>query len=339
MSFEQILEKKRVLLAEIKRVRSGLDRLPYLDTMVQERWNRHERIENMKSRYGSDASKWPGHVQADYHNFKATIDSAASKIQAAKDKKAQINARLEDLQEQLDALHQQITVEDLLPMQANVTDLSQKIENLKVLVAEEEGRVAAGGQGNDGTLLKLTKEKEDLLADIACGESADHERLAAINLEISQEEERRDNQAKTLVTSSQKIAGLTRKIKQIGGELSVAEQNLADGLAVFLGQELEKAGEAYVKQAGNLASAYSKVIAIATILEKCGAPINVFGPYTRGFKIPSFLLDSCMAHDITDTPGLLFQFNGSAVQEQLDTEIERFGRIGISIPDGMPASL
>ncbi len=339
MSFAQVLEKKRALLAEIKLTRISLDHLPCLDVMVRERWDRHERIESMKSRYGSDVSKWPGHVQADYHNFKATIDSADGKVQAGKDKKVQLDAQLNDLQEQLAALDQQITIDDLLPMQAAVTDGEQKINTLRVLIAEEEGCVTAGGQGGNDTLAKLTKEKGDLLADIACGESTDHERLESLDIEIAQEEERRDNQAKDLATSTQKIAGLRRKMELAISEFTVAKRNLLDGLAIFLEQELEKAGGAYVKQAGDLAAAYSKVIAIAAILEKCGAPKNVFGTYTRSFKIPSFLLDTCMAHDITDMPGLLFQFNGSAVQEQLDTEIERFGRIGISIPDGMPVSL
>lgn len=339
MSFKETLEKKRALLAEIKQTRLGLDRLPCLDGIYRERGDARTRIEYMKSKHGTNEKLWPMHVMADYRNFKATVDNADSKVQAAKDKKAKIEDRLSDLLGQLSALDQQVTVDDILPLQATVDDLTQKIDNLRILVAKEEGCVAAGAQGDNGTLAKLVKEKEDLLADIACGESADHERLVALDLEITQVEEHRDNLARALATSSQKIAGLHRKIEQVTRDFTVAKQNLEDGLALFLEQELEKAGGAYVKQAGNLAAAYSKVVAIATILEKCGAPKNVFGPYTRRFQIPSFLLDTCMAHDITDTPGLLFQFNGSAVQEQLDTEIEQLGRIGIGIPDGLPASL
>jgi len=339
MSIAQVLEKKRMLLEEIKLTRRGLDKLPYLDVMIRERWDAHTRIEGMKARYGANMGTWPGHVQTEYHNAKSTIDSADSKVQDCKDKKAQIDARLNDLQEQLAALDQQITIDDLFPMQAAVTDGKQKVDTLQALIVEEEGCVATIGQGDNGTLAKLVNEKGDLLADIACGESTDHERLESLDIEIAQEEERRDKQAKDLATSTQKIAGLRRKMELAISEFTVAKRNLLDGLAIFLEQELEKAGGAYVKQAGDLAAAYSKVIAIAAILEKCGAPKNVFGTYTRSFKIPSFLLDTCMAHDITDMPGLLFQFNGSAVQEQLDTEIERFGRIGISIPDGMPASL
>lgn len=339
MSVEQNLEKKRALLEEIKQTRKGLDRLQVLDGLYRERWDAHTRIEGMKARYGADMSRWPGHVQTEYHKAKSTVDSADSKVQACKDNKAKIDARLNELQGELAGLDQQITIDDIKPMQTTVNDGAQKIGNLRALIADEEGRAATIGRGDNGAFGKLVKEKEDLLADIACGESTDHERLASLDIEITHEEERRGNQERALATSTQKISGLRRKLEQTIGEYTVAKQNLLDGLAVFLEQELENAGGAYVEQAINLAAAYSKVIAIAAILEKCGAPKNVFGTYTRGFNIPSFLLDTCMVNDITDMPGMLFQFSGSAVQEQLDSEIERFGRIGISIPDGMPASL
>ena len=339
MQAQQMIEKKRALLEEIQRTKSKLHHLPYLNGIQRERWDAHARMENMTARYGTNKKGWPGHIRAEYIKAKTTVDSADSKVKAAKDEKAQIDARLEYLQVQFDALYQQITVEDLLPMQATVTDLSQKIESLKVLVAEEEGCAAEDGQGNNHPLVQLNKEKEDLLAAIACGESSDEERLAVLSQEISKEEELQDNHVNALITSSQKITGLNRKVKQVGQELALAQRNYLDGLTMFLDQELEKAGGNYVKDAGKLAAAYSKVIALAAILEKCGMTKNVFGTYTRSFKIPSFLLDTCMAHEITDMTGVLFKFDGSDVQGKIDGEIERIGRLGINIPEGIAAPL
>lgn len=339
MQLEKMIEKRRALLEEIQQAKLKLHHLPYLDGIQRERWDAHTRMESIMSRYGTNKEAWPGHIPAEYNKAKATVESADSKVKAAKEKKAQIDARLEYLQTQFDALYQQISVEDLLPMQTTVTDLSQKIENLKVLVAEEEGCVAEDEPGNNHPLVQLNKEKEDLLAAIACGESSDEECLAVLSQEISKEEELQDNHVNALITSSQKIAGLNRKIKQVGQELALAQRNYLDGLTMFLDQELEKAGGNYVKDAGNLAAAYSKVIALAAILEKCGMTKNVFGTYTRKFKIPSFLLDTCMAHEISDKTGVLFQFDGGDVQKKIDAEIERIGRLGINIPVGITAPL
>jgi len=339
MSFEQILEKKRILLAEIKRTRKGLDHLPHLDVINRERWDASTRIDSMKAKYGPDIEKCPGHVQAELRKAIETVNSAKSKVQAAKGKKDQIDARLSDLQEQLAAIDQHITVEDLLPMQATVTDLSQKIETLKGLIAEEEGKVAEFGNESNGTLSKLTRAKEDILAEIACGEQANHGGLAEIDHEISKEEGIRDSQAKEISTSYHKIAGLTRKIEQAREELTVAKQNLIDGLAFFIDQELEKAAGEYVKVASVLADSYSKVVALATVLDKCGAPKNIFGTHTRMFTIPSFLLDTCIVHESNTNPGVLFQFDGSAVQKNIDAEIGSLVAIGINIPDGITSSL
>ncbi|ADW16454.1 hypothetical protein Despr_0269 [Desulfobulbus propionicus DSM 2032] len=339
MSFAQVIEKKRALLEEIKRTRRGLDKLPSLDVMYRERGDAQTRIESMKSRYGTDESMWPGHVKADYRNFKETVDSADSKMQACKDKKAQIDARLNDLQEQLDALEQKITVEDLLPMQEAVNDGAQKIQKIEDLIAEEEERLAVAKQGNNDTLAKMIREREDLIADIACGESINQEHLDSLTLEISKEKGLRCRLDKEIAAASEKIPGLKRKLVQAKNEVAIAERNLFDGLAIFLEQELEKAGGEYVKQAGNLAAAYSKVIALSSVIERCGARKEVFGPYTRSFSIPSFRLDTCMAHDITDMPGMLFKFNGSDIQEKIDAEIGRLMGLGINIQEGKPSFL
>ena len=335
MKVEQILEKKRALLAEIERTRSGIDHLPSLDGIYQERRDAVVRMKSSRERYGASEESWPVHVRTDYRNFNSTVERADAKILAFKEKKTQLDDKMADLMGQLAALDPQVTVEDLLPLQATVNGLLQKLENMRALAAEEEKHVDAVGQVNNSLLAELTNEKEGLLADIACGESDNHQRLKELDLEISQEEERRGNQSKELATSSQKIAGINRKIDQATGECTVAKRNLFDGLALFLEQELEKAGAAYVKQAGNLAGAYSKVIALSEILAQCGAPREVFGPYTRQFKVPSFLLDTCMAHEIKDHPGVLFRFDGSDIRSTVDSEIERICRLGININDGL----
>ncbi|MDD2468714.1 MAG: hypothetical protein PHI97_32470 [Desulfobulbus sp.] len=338
MQMQQMIENKRALLKEIQQTKSKLHHLPPLDGIRRERWDRQERIDNMRARYGADMEKWPGHIRADYHNFEATVERAVEEINTIKDKKAKIDLKLKDLQEQLDGLYQPIAIKDLLQLQTTFNELSQKIEHLEGVVDEERCN-AEDGEGNNHTLAQLNKEKEDLLASVACGESSDEKRLAVISQEISKEEELHDNHVNALITSSQKIAGLRRKIEQVEQDLAVAKQNYLDGLAMFLNQELEKAGGEYVKAAGVLAGSYSKVIAVSTILEKSGAPKNVYGPYTRTFRIPSFLLDTCISHDLPNMPGMLFQYSGSDVQGKIDDEIERFGRLGIEIQDRVIAPL
>ncbi|MGD9947667.1 MAG: hypothetical protein AB7U29_04205 [Desulfobulbus sp.] len=339
MSFDKTLEKKRELLSEIEATKKSIYRLHPIDMIQRERLDAISRNKNTRERYGADESKFPGHVFSTYHMFKETIARADKQISAFTDKKAQLDAKLDELQEELGALDCRITIKDLLPIQATYEEAEQNLAKLEGLVAAEEAVVAdLKSVGND-MLAGLIKEKGDLLAAIACGEPNDEARLEALNLEIENEEGARAARATSIATSTQMIAGLQRKIELATKALRVAKRNHIDGLAVLFEQELEKAAGQYVKDAGALSGAYSRVIALASILEKYGKPKQIFGSYTRSFQIPSFILDPCTAQETPDKPGVLHKFNGSEIQEKIDAEVERLGALGLNVSVGVPAPL
>ncbi|MDD2467371.1 MAG: hypothetical protein PHI97_25585 [Desulfobulbus sp.] len=332
METKQMLEKKRALLGEIKQTTSALHRLPYVDGISREGWEARARAENIQARYGTDQSKWPRHIPGEYARACETAEKSAAAVKSAKAQKEQIESKLKSLQEQLATVTQQIPIKDLLQLESIYKDFSQKVEQLNGLIDEEEKCLAEKEQANGNSLPLLTKEKEDLLAAIACGESSDEDRLAALSLEIIKEEERQDDHVNALIASTQTIFGLKRKKEQLESELEVAKRNYTDGLNVFIDQELEKAGGEYVQCAKKAANAYLKVVALAAILEKCGAPKAIFGPYTRRFEIPSFILDSCMAQESPNSPGILFQRNGDETQGAIDAEMTRLLQLGIEVP-------
>lgn len=336
---EQNLEKNRGLHEEIKRAKAELHRLPVLDGIHRELLESRARIKSLEGRYGTDMSKWPGHSISSYNEFKEKAERAEETMNVTKTKRGQIVSRIESLQGQLATIDRLVSTKELLRLKAAFDGLVQKSGYLHGLVKEEEGRLDEEGQGDRRTLAQLTKEKEDLLADIACGEPANEKRLAAIELEMQQAGESHDSHVDTLITSSQKIAGLKRKIEQVEKELAAAKTNYLEGLSLYLDQELEGAGAEYAQAACTLAGLYAKVIALSAILEKCGTPRAIFGPYTRRFELPSFLLDSCMSQDLPDKPGTLFRFNAGDIQEKIGDEIERLGSLGIDINDTITAPL
>lgn len=331
MNLEETLEKKRALCAEIERAKHTLQRVPPIDRIQQERWDAQTRINNMKVRHGADMTTWPGLVRGDYNTFKEAVERADTALKDLKEKKAKIEEQVDSLEEQLAELDQKITVKDILPIQDTVADLLNKIASIESLIAEEEGRFTAGGQGVIGRLGKLTKEKEDLLAAIACGESTDQKRLGELSLEIASEKEKRDKFDNDLSASLDKRAGLKRRLGQLQDEIAIAKLNHLDGLGLFLDQEAEKAGREYAKAASVLAETFAKIIALSRLLEKCGSSKEVFGSHTRRFQIPSFLLEACMSQDLPETPGVLFRFNEGDIQRKMDDEIERLGLLGIKV--------
>nr|WP_320010592.1 hypothetical protein [uncultured Desulfobulbus sp.] len=338
MIVSETLEKKRALLAEIEQTKKSLYHLHPLDQMQRERWEAQTRVENIKARYGTDKQKWQPHIRSTYHASMDTIDRVVAAVKDDQKERAEINAQLNDLQEQLAGLELQITVKELLPLQTAYDKLWESLANFKGLLAVREEELVIG-QKENGTLARLTKEKEDLLADIAGGDSTDQTRLEALTADIAKEEEARANQEAINAKTKQEIAGLTRKVGTLQQEVVVAKQNYLDGLSTFLDQELEKAAGEYVKEAGTLAGAYSKVIALATILGQCGAQRKVFGPYGSRFEIPSFSLDVCTAQETPGRQGLLYKFNSADVQEKIDAETQRLCKLGINIPEGIPAPL
>lgn len=332
MSIEQKLAKKRDLKQKIKMTEIGLHHLHPLDGLRAELVDAQRRIDSMRAKFGPDVSKWPRDKWADYNTAKATVDRHTATVNEQKGKKAQIEEQLQDLRGQLSAIDVRVTVDDLLKLQATHKDAVQRLERFQTLVGEEESSIAQNEQGNGRTLAQLTKEREDLLAAIACGESADQERLANLSREIAQEEALHDNHVNTLITSSQTISGLQRKIEQAQQELALAKKNYLDGLVLYLDQELDGVAEEYVQAALHLVETFSKVVSISKIMGECGAPKEVHGPYSHHLRIPAFLLDPCMSVATAENPGLLSDTSAHGLQDKIAAEYERLKELGIEIP-------
>lgn len=332
MKIDRILEKKRSLIHQIKLVETSLRHLPYLDGIKREAAEERTRIQSLVSRFGSDMASWSVVHKQDHQRAQGNIDRIANIVKQSDDKKKMIQLELEKLQEQLHAFDQQVAPKDLLILQATYVDISQRVANLEEVVSQEKQKIAEGEQNSNYTLEELTEEKENLLANIACGEISDQERLNTISQEITREEELHESHIDSLIAASQAITGLNRKIELLKKELSVAKQNYIDGMANFLYQELEKAGGEYAREAGKLSGLFMRVVAISSLLEKWGSPRNIFGPYTRQFKIPSFILDACMSHECADMPGIIYKFEGTYIQGAVDSELACLSGLGIEAP-------
>lgn len=339
MGIGQNLENKRSLLKEMERAQSRLFQMPAMDTIFREKMDAKIRLDSIKTRYGNDMEKWPLAIQSDHATFTQTFNQAEAKIEAWKVEKAKLDAERASIQNELEAMEPRVSLDELLSLQSALQKCSQHVDSLGAIIAEQESLVASGRAGAVHALAQLTKEKEDLLAAVACGETGKQKRLDAVCRAITEEEGRVSEHVKELEVLEQTSAGVRRKLEQAQFEQTRAERNYLDGLAIFLEQEMENHGAEYVKAAGELAEAFSGVIAIATIMEKCGAPKAVLGTYSRRFEIPSFLLDSCSVRALPDKPGVLYRWNAGSIQEKIESETERLEELGISIPKGVVAPI
>ena len=218
--------------------------------------------------------------------------------------------------------------EDLFALQNAYIKLDLNVVCLKTLIAQAEKESSEWESQNGNSLVSLTEEKENLLADISCGDNSGRDRLDAISLTIEHEEKMYEENA---IRLHETVAGLTRKLGVANHELSIAKQNYLDGLIIFFKQELEGTGEEYVKAASQLSGLFMKIIATSSLLEKCGKPMPpIHGPHSRRFLIPSFALDTHRAHECF--PGLIFQFGIENVQSAVNSELERLSGLNINMP-------
>ena len=157
------------------------------------------------------------------------------------------------------------------------------------------------------------------------------DKVEKLDKEIAIEKAEYKKSADTISTASHTIAGLNRKIAKVEEELSLVKSNFNDAAVLFLKGEINKAGSAYVELAGRLSAEFTRITAMASICEKIGDPVNIYGPYSYKFQIPSFALDVCKAKENNDMAGMLFRFASVNRQEAIKNELEHFAGMGLKL--------
>jgi hypothetical protein len=246
---------------------------------------------------------------------------------AAEDKENSILNKLNALRDQLDGHELTISTKDILALQDAHNILNLEVEKLSALIDQEKVRVSEWEFKKTDVLESLREEKENLLADLAGGDNSGKERLEAISLELETEEQTYES---LVFRAHDTTSGLKRKLESASHSLSIAKRNYVAGLINFLDQELKSTGDKYVKVAADLASLFMQIYALSSLLEKCGSPRNIQGPYNYRFIIPSFSLDTCTPHECSF--GALYQFGIENIPAAVEGELRRLANLNINMP-------
>lgn len=331
MKIEAALEKKRDLEKKIKSAESVLANMPRHIPMGMSLYEWNSRLENLMHKHKNDLERVTQRDSAYYHQIQDNIEKISFETEQRQDLERKTRAELDRLKKELDTLDLAISMQELLALQGKAATLQETIDGLNLVVEFEKEKIDAIEHKNTVTLAALLEERGNLLADIASGVHIEKGQVEKLDKDIAEERAEYKKSADAISTASQTIAGLSRKIAKVEKELSLAKSNFNDAAASFLRGEISKAGATYADLAGRLANEFTRIVSMASICEKLGDPVNVFGPYSYKFQIPSFSPDVCKAQECSDMAGMLFRFTAVNRPEAIKKELDYFASLGLTL--------
>jgi hypothetical protein len=270
--------------------------------------------------------------RADYLTIKGEVERLGRDLERRKQVDIEIRSRFAKLEEELNAFDLQVSLKELLVLQDKVKEVENIFTGLNEAITSAQAIVERDNLSNTQSLVALTEERENLLADIASGEVVDKGKLEKIEKQIAIEEAINEKHVNSIITAKHTISGLNRKIASVEAELSVAKINFNTAAVSFIKTEIEKAGGEYAVLANQISDTFMRIISLAELCGNLGTPVDVFGPHTWRIKIPAFAASVCKTQKNNSMDGIIFQYNPDAnKQESLQNEIERFESLGLKL--------
>lgn len=188
-------------------------------------------------------------------------------------------------------------------------------------------------------LPQLLQQREDLLADIAVGDSS-KEALAPLNAQIESEQKAMDKHtataAKVVPEAKATIAGLERKLEATRSELADLKGETRDHVNIFLMVEAERIGKEYADAAMIVADKHRTLFAFNNLLRAYGASCGLMPVYSHELMLPLFNLEAHKGLDNPTWPGQLGEviktkYDGKANDSALCAEKERIEALGVRL--------
>lgn len=247
-------------------------------------------------RYGhGNEENIPEGKRAEYRPLKESAKNKSAAYLLAKQKDEALLAELAELNSELETIGRKATAGDVLMYQAEAADIESDINKLRQIIAREENNVALGNTCSEG-LNGLHREREDLMADIAIGNSSDQQRLDDIEVLIAKEEAQIRETKNVAAAAKIIIAGLQRKVDDSAQSLAKVREKLQMVYGDFLICEAEKEGGEFAALSDKLWEKYSRLLALGTMIERhptVKGP-SIISAVSRNLRVPSFNLKSCL---------------------------------------------
>lgn len=239
-------------------------------------------------------SNIPEGKESEYRAIKEDADRKHSEYVEVQQKVSELRDELAELKIQLESLGHEATVDNVLMYQSEAATIENDIAKMRQVIASEEKNVALGESCNKA-LESLHRERENLMANIALGESTDQQRLDEIAGLIAKEEEQIRETKNIAESAAIIIAGLQRRIEEATQSLHKVKEKQQIVYGDFLLSEAEREGSEFVALSDKLWEKYSRLLALGTMVEQhptVKGPSIISG-VSRNLRIPSFNLKSC----------------------------------------------
>jgi chromosome segregation ATPase len=266
-------------------------------------------------------------------------ENAEAEYQAADEWAENLNRELTALEQELEGLDCPLTAEQVLGYQAKLSEALAAVSALDSAIAAQEA-VIRDSEAQVPSLIDRTREREDLLAEIAVGKATvdDLKRLDdSTDNERATIEAARQEASRITVPARQTIAGLSRK--RDGGQANYdrIKGQVKRVYASFLEGEAGKNGAEYCAAAVTLVRCLRKASALHSLNARYGGKVltNLLGE--RELFIPALPLDSCKDHTASSFHG---QFKDAAefryrtpetALAAIDAERARINALGIEL--------
>lgn len=255
----------------------------------------NSRADHFINRHGNGSeANIPEGKKSEYRAIKEDADRKHCEYVDVKQKVSELRDELAELNIELESIGHEATADNVLMYQSEAAAIENDIARMRQIIASEEKNVALGDSCNKA-LEGLHRERENLMANIALGESNDQQRLDEITVLIAKEEVQIRETKNVAESAAIIIAGLQRRIEEAIQSLNKVKEKQQIVYGDFLLSEAEREGSEFVALSDKLWEKYSRLLALGTMIEQhptVKGPSIISG-VSRNLRVPSFNLKSC----------------------------------------------
>lgn len=189
----------------------------------------------------------------------------------------------------------QALLDEVQKCQKHVSDVQQMLSDLKQADTKEQEKINQAEEDNQ-EMIDLAREEEDLLAEVAAGDTTNTARLELIGKQLSASSLDHSDRLLMATRAKRVVSGLLRKIQSTELALTRAKDAFRLAFLEYLTAMAENEGKEYKRLATLLMKKSERITAIGRILERLPGDTSlhpIYSGHNEKFLVPGFNLESC----------------------------------------------
>lgn len=288
-----------------------------------------------RERSGNETPRSEGRLKA----AEAALRSIGERVSADEHRLLELQGDIDNLRHEIQQLSQGAALEEVQEHLVALTVADEQVARFETLILDAQA-APAPDRSDDQELDTLQQAREDLLADIAAGDTSVDE-LASLDVQIQEILNDSDgHQARTLGKErddAQTLAGLKRRLSAVQGQRDSLRQQTPAVIEQLLIGRAEATAQEYLQHAQALQLCHQRMQGIADLLTSAvpGTQVRLLSDQWQGLLIPSAPLhafDDASHHDAGR--GVLFSAREACHRGELkdagSEQLEQLGAMGLS---------